>query len=71
MRPPRSALVVVRVGLAPLGQWVEERRNVVADYRAAFGEDPPRVSALAIMTDTDNTDEMALASSGPISLSPP
>lgn len=71
MRPHRSALVVVRVGVDPLGQWVEERRNVVADYRAAFGEDPPGVSALAIMTDTDNTDEMALASSGPISLSPP
>lgn len=57
----RSALVVVRVGLDPLGKWIEERRNVLADYRAAFGEDPPRVSALAIMTDTDNTDEMALA----------
>ena len=43
------------------GTWVKVRRNIVEDYRRAFGEDPPEVGAIAIMTDTDNTGETVLA----------
>lgn len=42
-------------GCARCGTWVTERRNIVADYRRAFGEDPPAITGVAIMTDTDNT----------------
>ena len=38
-----------------------EERNVYEDYRRAFGKEPPRVSGVAIMTDTDNTQERAAA----------
>jgi hypothetical protein len=38
----------------------------VADYRAAFGEDPPPINGVAIMTDTDNTGESATAYYGDI-----
>ena len=31
------------------------------DYRKAFGDEPTAVSGIAIMTDTDNTGESAIA----------
>lgn len=48
-------MVAVRSGVGDAGRWQSERRNVLADYRRLFGEDPTAVSAVAIMTDTDNT----------------
>ncbi len=51
------------------GQWVEVRRNIVEDFRRAFGEDPPEAGAIAIMTDTDNTGETARAWYDDISIS--
>lgn len=50
-----AMMVAVESGAAKAGQWVEERRNIVDDYRQAFGSDPPEVGAIALMTDTDNT----------------
>jgi hypothetical protein len=40
---------------------MEEKRNLLEDYRKCFGEDPPKAGAVAIMTDTDNTGEQAVA----------
>ena len=37
-----------------------------ASYRQAFGEDPPMINGVAIMTDTDNTRERAVAYYGDI-----
>jgi hypothetical protein len=54
-------LIVVESGDARVGDWVAEERNVYDDYRRAFGKEPPRVSGVAIMTDTDNTQERATA----------
>ena len=51
----------MKSGSAMAGQWVSVQRNIIADYRRAFGEDPPTVGAIAIMTDTDQTGESALA----------
>jgi hypothetical protein len=59
-------MVPVESGCAHCGTWRTERRNVLADYRAAFGEDPPPVNGIAIMTDTDNTGERAVAYYGDI-----
>jgi hypothetical protein len=59
-------MVAVRSGTEHVGQWVTERRNVLADYRAAFGGDPPPVNGVALMTDTDNTDGAATAYYGDI-----
>ena len=36
------------------------------DYRLAFGEEPPAISGVAIMSDTDNTKERAVAYYGDI-----
>lgn len=45
----------------PTASWTEVRRNVVEDYRQAFGHAPGPVSAVAIMTDTDQTGARCLA----------
>lgn len=50
--------VIVRSGAGRLGQWVSERRNVVKDFRRAFGREPPNtVGVLALFTDNDQTGE--------------
>ena len=59
-------MVAVRSGEQHAGRWVTERRNVLADYRAAFGGDPPPVNGVAIMTDTDNTNGATTAYYGDI-----
>ena len=59
-------MIVVESGTEKTGQWVEESRNVYADYKKAFGEEPPMISGVAIMTDTDNTGETATAYYGDI-----
>jgi Protein of unknown function (DUF3047) len=43
--------IVVESGEARLDQWVVVRRNVLEDYRRAFGEEPGEIVAVGIMTD--------------------
>jgi hypothetical protein len=61
-----AKMIVVESGAAKVGLWVEESRNVYEDYKQAFGEDPPMINGVAIMTDTDNTRERAVAYYGDI-----
>lgn len=56
-----AVMVAVESGEEKTGQWIAERRDVYADYRAIFGEEPPLAGAVAIMTDTDNTGGKAIA----------
>jgi Protein of unknown function (DUF3047) len=46
---------VLRPADSPTGQWFQERVDLVADYREAFGEGPPDPSQIAISADTDDT----------------
>jgi len=62
----QAVMFVVEGGDEKLQQWVTERRNVYADYKKAFGEEPTMISGVAIMTDTDNTRESAVAWYGDI-----
>ena len=59
-------MIVVQSGPQRVGSWVEEERNVYEDYQLAFGEEPPAISGVAIMSDTDNTKERAVAYYGDI-----
>lgn len=59
-------MIPVESGCGACGQWVRERRNIYDDYRAAFGEEPPAITGIALMTDTDNTGERAVAYYGDI-----
>lgn len=64
-----AMMIAVESGPARADQWISEERNVYEDYKRAFGSEPPRAGAIAIMTDTDNTGEAASAWYGPISIS--
>lgn len=51
----RVQMVVAESGSGNLGTWREESRNFYEDYKRAFGEVPPMIRSIGIMTDTDNT----------------
>lgn len=53
----RIKMIVAESGTAKVGAWQDLKRNVYEDYRRAFGEEPGRVTSIAVMTDTDNTGE--------------
>ena len=62
----RTMMFVVQGGASKLQRWVTQQRNVYEDYKKAFGEEPTMISGVAIMTDTDNTQESAVAWYGDI-----
>jgi len=55
--PPtcNTKVIVLQSGAQKLGQWVEERRNILEDYRALFGQEPPKVGRVAVMIDSNDT----------------
>ncbi|MFB2705256.1 DUF3047 domain-containing protein [Marinobacter shengliensis] len=57
----QTMMVAVNSGPEQTGEWVTVERDIVADYREAFGENPPRIVGVAIMSDADNTGERATA----------
>lgn len=54
-RTDRIRKVVVESGVENLGVWRDHQRDVRADFIRAFGEEPGPLLAVALMTDTDNT----------------
>jgi len=59
-------MIVVDNGATRTGVWREFRRNILEDYRRAFGDDPWDVVAVGVMTDADNTRQKARAQYGDI-----
>lgn len=59
-------MIVVESGGELANRWIGEQRNVLEDYRKAFGEEPSTITGIAIMTDADNTGESATAWYGDI-----
>lgn len=57
----RTKIVVLRCGSNTVGNWIEEKVDVYADYRRIFGTAPPEVQAIAIMSDSDNTESFVEA----------
>ncbi len=62
----RIKMIVAESGRDKVGTWQDITRNVYEDYKRAFGEEPGRITAIAVMTDTDNTGENAHAWYGDI-----
>lgn len=69
-RSDRIRKLVLDSGTTQLGQWREHVRDVQADYRLAFGEEPGPLVGIALMTDTDNTRSRLTAWYGALSLQP-
>jgi DUF3047 family protein len=65
-----SKIQMIVVDNGGTGEWREFRRNILEDYRRAFGEDPWDIVAVGVMTDTDNSHEQARAQYGDITLRP-
>jgi hypothetical protein len=66
-RTDRIRKIVVDSGPEGLKRWREHRRDVAADFRRAFGEEPGPLLAVAVMTDSDNLRTQARAWYGAIS----
>jgi DUF3047 family protein len=65
----RARMIAVENGESPLNTWVTEKRNLLEDYRRAFGataDEIPMISGIAVMTDTDNTGESVTSYFGDI-----
>ncbi len=50
-----SKMKILRGPEAPLGQWIEERVDLVADHQEAFGYPPTRPTELSLSCDSDDT----------------
>lgn len=53
----QSMMIVVQSGKTDLNRWVIEKRDIYADYMAVFGEKPPMISGIAIMSDGNDTNQ--------------
>lgn len=63
-KAPNVKIVVVESGPARLGAWQRQRRNVAEDYQVLFRRPPPRVGAIAVMIDANDTGTTAEATIG-------
>ena len=63
-------MIVVESGDSRAREWSEFRRNVLEDYRQAFGEEPSDIVAVGVMTDADDTRAKTRAQYGDISFKP-
>jgi len=66
-RTDRIRKIVVDSGPEGLRRWREHRRDLAADFRLAFGEEPGPLTSVALMTDSDNTRSSARSWYGPVS----
>ena len=70
----RIRMVVLESGEKLAGRWVEEKRDLRADFIAAFGErggkPVPAVTGIAVGNDTDQTGETATAWFGDVRIEP-
>ena len=69
-RTDRIRKLVVESGEGRLGQWLDYERDIRADYRKAFGEEPGALLAVGIMSDSDNTGSTVKAWYGPVRMLP-
>jgi hypothetical protein len=69
-RTDRVRKIVLDSGPQHLGRWRDHQRDLAADFRRAFGEEPGRLVAVAVMTDGDNTRSSTRAWYGEVDLSP-
>jgi len=48
----KAKMVLIEKGGDKINKWVEESADMIADYRSAFGKDPPAEASIAIMATT-------------------
>lgn len=53
--------VVLQSGPHSLGNWITERRNLIDDYKRAYGEDPEAIEGVRIQINSQHTQSRAEA----------
>jgi len=61
-----AMMMALRGPEASLNVWQTEKRNIKADFKKLFGEDISVIDAVALMTDTDNSNAQINAAYGDI-----
>jgi len=61
-----AMMIALRSSNDPAGGWLTEKRNVLADFNQLIDKDIDHIDAVAIMTDTDNSQGTATAYYGDI-----
>lgn len=61
-----ARIMALRSAIKDAGRWVNEKRNIRADFRQLFGEDISAIDAVALMTDADSSGQSATAWYGDI-----
>ncbi|OLC70392.1 MAG: hypothetical protein AUH79_00030 [Betaproteobacteria bacterium 13_1_40CM_4_64_4] len=69
-RSSRVRMLAVAADDQGVGRWHSYTRNLVEDFKRAFGEAPGKVTSIEVMTDTDNTNADAQAYYGDITVGP-
>ena len=64
----RARIIVLQSGSTHVGKWMNESRDIAADFSEAFGFDAPAVTGVAVGNDTDNTAEKVSTWIGDVSL---
>jgi len=62
----KSKMVAIRSGNTQTRQWLNEKRNIREDFKRLFGRDVETITAVAIMSDSDNYHESATSYFGNI-----
>ena len=65
----KAQMYAVRSSNDQLDTWYEEKRNVYEDFRALFGSEIRYIHAVALMTDTDNSEGKVVSYYGDITFS--
>ena len=65
----RAKMIVAESGSTRVGQWLTLTRNVLDDYRQAYGEEPGKIISVGVMTDTNTTGSKVTAYYGDIMFS--
>ena len=50
-----NAMIICRNATAPVGEWVYEEANIIADHERAFGSTPTKVTHILLAADSDDT----------------
>lgn len=61
-----SMMKALRSSDDPVAVWLTQKRNIKEDFKAMFGKDIRYIDAVALMTDTDDTDNEVTALYGDI-----
>ena len=59
-------IIAVESGPEKAGQWLSYERNVFEDFKKTFGKEPKQILGVALMSDTDNTNQSVIAHYGDI-----